>query len=78
MQQDNSPVIDMTPDGQFARPVNGFSFAQLALRVVAFIVALCIGALLVWTAVFIIPFLLVLGIAGYFLVRGRRHGWRAF
>lgn len=78
MEQDSGPVIDMTPDGRFAKPSGGISVMQIAVRVIAFITALCVGALLVWTAVIIIPLLLVLGMAGYLLVRGRRHGWRAF
>lgn len=77
MTNENGPVIDMTADGRFVeRPKP--SLIQIALRVGAFAVALCIGAVLVWTAFIMIPILLVLGFAGYVLMRGQRSGWRFF
>ena len=77
MKNEDGPVIDMTVDGRFAerpRP----SLMQIALRLAAFAVALCVGAVLVWTAFIMIPILLVLGLIGYMFVRGQRTGWRAF
>lgn len=77
MTNENGPVIDMTADGQFVeRPKP--SLVQIALRVLAFAAALCVGAVLVWTAFIMIPILLVLGFAGYVLLRGQRRGWRSF
>lgn len=77
MTNKNGPVIDMTADGQFVeRPKP--SFLQIALRVVSFVAALCVGAVLVWTAFIMIPILLVLGLVGYMLVRSQRRGWRPF
>lgn len=77
MKNENGPVIDMTTDGQFVeRPKP--SLTQIALRVVAFAAALCVGAVLVWTAFIMIPILFVLGVAGYVLMRGQRRGWRSF
>ncbi|HTQ71510.1 MAG TPA: hypothetical protein VMH92_08465 [Acidocella sp.] len=77
MANENGPVLDMTPDGQFVQPPKP-SLAQILLRLAAFGLALCIGAVLVWTAFLMIPILLVLGFAGYLFVRGQRGGWRAF
>ena len=77
MTNENGPVIDMTTDGRFVEPPKP-SLVQIALRLAAFAVALCVGAVLVWTAFIMIPILLVLGFAGYMLVRGQRAGWRAF
>lgn len=73
----NGPVIDMTADGRFVEKAKP-SLVQIALRLAAFGAALCVGAVLVWTAFIMVPVLLVLGLAGYMLVRGQRAGWRAF
>lgn len=77
MRNENGPVIDMTADGRFVERSKP-SLMQIILRVAAFGAALCVGAVLVWTAFIMIPILLVLGLAGYVLVRGQRAGWRAF
>ena len=77
MAKENGPVLDMTPDGHFVEPSKP-SLAQIALRLLEFAVALCVGAVVVWTAFLMIPVLLVLGFAGYLLMRGQRRGWRGF
>lgn len=77
MAKENGPVLDMTPDGHFVEPSKP-SLMQILLRLAAFGVALCVGAVLVWTAFIMIPILLVLGFAGYLFARGQRGGWRAF
>ncbi|WP_026440289.1 hypothetical protein [Acidocella facilis] len=77
MAKENGPVLDMTPDGHFVEPSKP-SLAQIALRLLAFAVALGVGAVVVWTAFLMIPVLLVLGFAGYLLMRGQRRGWRGF
>lgn len=77
MKNENGPVIDMTMDGRFVEPSKP-SLVQIAIRLAAFAVALCVGAVLVWTAFIMIPILLALGLIGYMFVRGRRAGWRAF
>ena len=77
MKKENGPVIDMTADGRFVQRSKP-GLIQIALRLAAFAVALCIGAMLVWTAFIMIPILLVLGFVGYLFVRGQRVGWRAF
>lgn len=77
MTNENGPVIDMTPDGAFVeRPKP--SLLQIALRLAAFALALCVGAVLVWTAFIMIPILIVLGLAGYMFVRGQRTSQRFF
>ncbi|GAN81501.1 hypothetical protein [Acidocella aminolytica] len=77
MAKENGPVLDMTPDGQFVEPSKP-SLTQILLRLVAFGLALCVGAVMIWTAFIIIPILLVLGFAGYLFMRGRGAGWRSF
>ncbi|MGE4481270.1 hypothetical protein [Acidocella sp.] len=77
MANNNGPVLDMTPDGQFVEPPKP-SLTQVLLRLAAFGLALCVGAALVWTAFLMIPVLLVLGFAGYLFARGQRRGWRPF
>jgi hypothetical protein len=76
MAKQNGPVLDMTSDGRFIEPPKP-SFAQILLRLAAFGIALCVGAVLVWTAFIMIPILLVLGFVGYLFMRGQR-GWRSF
>lgn len=71
MEQETGPIIDMTPEGQFVDPPKP-SLLQIGLRLLAFGVALCVGAALVWTAFILIPIFLVLGVAGYWLVRSQR------
>ncbi len=71
MANDNGPVLDMTPEGHFVERSKP-SLTQILLRLAAFGVALCVGAVLLWTAFLMIPILLVLGVAGYFFARGRR------
>ncbi|MDE2318158.1 MAG: hypothetical protein KGK02_00495 [Rhodospirillales bacterium] len=77
MAKENSPVLDMTPDGHFVeRPKP--SLTQILLRLAVFGMALCVGAALLWTAFIMIPVLLVLGFAGYLFARTQRRSWRAF
>jgi hypothetical protein len=77
MAKEHGPVLDMTPDGHFVEPSKP-SLTQILLRLVAFGIALCVGAVLVWTAFLMIPILLVLGFAGYLLARTQRTSWRSF
>lgn len=77
MAKQNSPVLDMTPDGRFIEPPRP-SFAQILLRLAVFGIALCVAAALVWTAFIMIPILFVLGLVGYLFARGQRGGWRVF
>lgn len=74
MANKNGPVIDMTPDGRFIEAPRP-PLTQILLRVLAFAVALCIGAALVWTAFLMIPVLLVLGFAAYVAASRRPTGW---
>lgn len=77
MANDNGPVLDMTPDGHFVEQPKP-SLTQILLRLAAFGLALCVGAVVVWTTFIMIPILLVLGFAGYLFMRGQRGGWRSF
>ncbi|WP_298223499.1 hypothetical protein [Acidocella sp.] len=69
MAKQNGPVLEMTPDGRFLKPLKP-SLMQILLRLATFGIALCVGAVIIWTAFIIIPVLLVLGLAGYMFVRG--------
>lgn len=64
----NGPVIDMTPDGAFIEPPKP-SIGTILVRLALFGLFLCIGAIVFWTAVFVLPVLIVLGVAGYFFAR---------
>ncbi len=66
----------MTRNGEFIDPPKP-SFGTIAARVAAFGVLLLIGAVAFWAALFIVPLLLVLGVAGYFIARQqiRRGGF---
>jgi hypothetical protein len=75
MANQHGPVIDMTPDGDFIdqpQPSLGTILARLA----AFGIVLALGAVVFWTFLFMLPVLLILGVAGYFFARGqiRRSG----
>ncbi|HUW80196.1 MAG TPA: hypothetical protein VMV54_04775 [Acidocella sp.] len=70
MANSNGPVIDMTPDGAFIEPPKP-TLGTILMRLVAFAVFLCIGAVVFWTALFVIPILIVLGIVGFFLAQMR-------
>jgi len=68
MRQTNGPVIDMTPDGAFVVPPKP-SLGTILLRLAAFGIFLAIGAVVFWTAVILLPVLLLLGVAGYLVAR---------
>lgn len=74
MANSNGPVIDMTPDGTFIEPPKPSrppkpSLVTILVRLALFGLFLCIGAIVFWTAVFVIPVLIVLGAVGYFFAR---------
>jgi hypothetical protein len=79
MANSNGPVIDMTPDGAFIEPPKP-TLGTILVRLAAFAVFLCVGAVLFWTALFVIPLLLVLGAVGYFVARAqmRSNGMAVF
>ena len=68
MATSKGPVIDMTPDGAFIEPPKP-SIGTILVRLALFGLFLCIGAIVFWTAVFVLPVLIVLGVAGYFFAR---------
>jgi len=70
MANSNGPVIDMTPDGAFIEPPKP-TLGLILLRLAAFGILLCLGALVFWTMLFVLPVLLILGVAGYFVARGQ-------
>ncbi len=70
MANANGPIIDMTPDGDFItppKPTLGSIFARLA----AFAVLLVVAAVAFWMALFIVPVMIILGIAAYALSRNQ-------
>lgn len=58
----------MTRGGEFLDPPKP-SLGTILARLAAFGVALLVVAAAFWLALFIIPILLVLGVAGYFIFR---------
>jgi len=76
MANQDGPIIDMTRNGEFIDPPKP-SLGTIIARVAAFGVLLLVAAVAFWMALFIIPVLLVLGVAGYFILRQqlKRNGF---
>ncbi len=70
MAKQNGPIIDMTPDGGFVEPDKP-SYGTILARLAAFAVLLVMAAVAFWMALFMIPVLIILGIAGYALTRSQ-------
>lgn len=70
MEQENGPVIDMTPDGQFIGPPKP-SILTYLLRLCLFGAAVAAVFALFWTMILVLPFLLLAGVIGFFLLRPR-------
>jgi uncharacterized BrkB/YihY/UPF0761 family membrane protein len=68
MTKPDGPIIDMSRDGAFIDPPKS-SLGVIAARLAAFGALLLVAALAFWMALFIIPVLLLLGVAGYFYAR---------
>jgi hypothetical protein len=64
----NGPVIDMTPDGNFIESPKP-TLGTILARIMAFGILLVVAAVAFWTALFIIPVLIILGVAGYAFAR---------
>lgn len=77
MSKENGPVLDMTPDGHFVERSKP-TLMQILLRLAVVGMALFVGAALLWTALIMIPILLVLGFVGYLFVGTQRRNWRTF
>jgi hypothetical protein len=75
MEEYRRPVIDMNPDGSFVRPPH-LTLGQIITRVVGLMVALAIGWVMFWTAIFMIPVLLVVGLIGYAVFRWQFRRFR--
>ena len=75
MANDESPLIDMTPDGRFIEPPKP-TLGMILLRLAAFGLFLCIGALVFWTMLFMLPVLILLGVIGYFAARSQMRRFR--
>jgi hypothetical protein len=75
MAKRNSPVIDMTLDGNIIQPAQP-TLGTILARLAAFGVGLFVLAIAFWAALFMIPVLLVAGVVGYFALRSqlRRNG----
>jgi hypothetical protein len=76
MANQNPPIIDMTRNGDFIDPPRP-SLGTIVARVAAFGALLLVAAVAFWMALFIIPVLLVMGVAGYFILRHqlKRNGF---
>jgi len=79
MAKQNGLIIDMTIDGNIkspARPTLGTILARLA----AFGIGLFVIGIAFWTALFMLPVILVLGVVAYLTVKSqmRRNGGMVF
>jgi uncharacterized RDD family membrane protein YckC len=63
-------VIDMTPEGDFIEPAKP-TLGTILARVFAFGLLLVIAAVAFWMALFIVPVLIILGIAFYAMNRAQ-------
>jgi hypothetical protein len=68
MANQHGPVIDMTPDGAFIEPPKP-TLGTILARIIAFGMLLVIAAVAFWMALFIIPVIIILGVAGYAFTR---------
>jgi uncharacterized BrkB/YihY/UPF0761 family membrane protein len=65
---DRPIIIDMTRNGEFIDPPKP-TLGAIVARLAAFGALLLVAALAFWMALFIIPVVLVLGVAGFFYAR---------
>jgi hypothetical protein len=70
MANANGPIIDMTPDGEFITPPKT-TLGTILARLAAFAVLLVVAAVAFWMALFIVPVMIILGIAAYALSRNQ-------
>ena len=70
MEHSDGPVLDMAPDGTFIEP-NKPTLGMILVRLAVFAVLLCIGAVMFSATLLLLPFFLILGVIGYFMLRGR-------
>jgi hypothetical protein len=74
----HGPVIDMTPDGHFVEPAKP-TIGVIVARLVTFAVLLLMAAVAFWMALFIVPVLIILALAGYAVARAQARrrplGW---
>jgi hypothetical protein len=70
MANTNGPIIDMTPDGDFITPPKP-TMGTILARLAAFAVLLVVAAVAFWMALFIVPVMIILGIAAYALSRNQ-------
>jgi hypothetical protein len=73
MAQKNPQTIEMTLDGSFVDRPSGRQPSLLAMfvRLAVFGVFLAVAATLFWTAILLLPFLLLAALAGLILVKYR-------
>jgi hypothetical protein len=70
MTKNPGPIIDMTPEGRILGP-RPVSFGTIMARLAAFGVGLFVLAIAFWAALFLLPVMLILGVLGYFALRGQ-------
>ena len=75
MTNQDGPVIDMTPQGEFIDPPKP-GIGTFLLRLALFGVALAVVAALFWTMILVLPLLILAGVASYFVFRS--HIGRVF
>jgi len=70
MKDSEGPIIDMTPDGAFVDPPKA-TLGTIVLRVLVFGIILFVGAVAFWTALFMLPVLILMGLAAYLVMRSQ-------
>lgn len=72
MKNDEGPVIDMTPEGEFVEPPKPKAgVGMFVVRLAVFGLVLCAIGVAFWAAVLLLPVLMLLGVVGYFTLRSR-------
>jgi hypothetical protein len=70
MANANGPILDMTPDGAFIEPAKP-KLGTILARLAAFAVLLVVAAITFWMALFIVPVMIILGLAAYAFSRSQ-------
>jgi hypothetical protein len=70
MRKNPELIIDMTPEGRILGP-QPVSLGTIMARLAAFGVGLFVLAIAFWAALFLLPVMLILGVLGYFALRGQ-------
>jgi UDP-N-acetylmuramyl pentapeptide phosphotransferase/UDP-N-acetylglucosamine-1-phosphate transferase len=74
MPNTRGPLIDMTPDGGFIQPPKP-TLGGIIIRLAMLAVVLGVAWVAFWTALFLLPFLILLVLGGYVAFRLQTRRW---